>query len=215
MIRTDLDLDAARPILEAIASVGWTDLQHAYGRAADVENQLAALVVGDAATRESAWWNLWGNIHHQGTIYSATVSAVPILGRLSSWATFPDRVESILFLREVAASPGVVVWRIEADETFFDAEAQDALAKELAAHIDEIARARLRRWEAEPPEMRRGLLWLLSVLPHLHERYADLIQEERPSRFEAAWSLIARGAESEDDYDEIEEFERWILYGPS
>ena len=80
-----------------------------------MKEQLAAVAVGDDATRTSAWWNLWGNIHHQGTIYGAAVPAVPILGCLSSWRPYPDRAEAIQLLREIAAAPGVVVWHYGKD----------------------------------------------------------------------------------------------------
>jgi len=212
VVREDVDLDAARPILEAIASVAWGEHEHAYGSASDVENQLIALVVGDGATRKSAWWNLWGNVHHQGTLYSATVPAVPILGDLSRWRAFPDRVESLLFLAEVANAPGVVVAHVgENYEVTYDEDAQAALTHKLVALIDEVSRPLLSLWKIEPEQIRRSLLWLLSALPHLHENYSELIEAELPGQFEAAWTFRKRGAVSDAEYDDIQEFESWVL----
>ena len=67
-----LDLDGAESLLGAVSAVDWSAVHHAYGAASDVPGQLPAVIVGDEETRDEAWWNLWGNIHHQGTIYEAT-----------------------------------------------------------------------------------------------------------------------------------------------
>jgi hypothetical protein len=66
------DLDGAETLLGAVSAVEWGAVHHAYGPAGDVPGQLAAVIVGDDETRDEACWNLWGNIHHQGTIYEAT-----------------------------------------------------------------------------------------------------------------------------------------------
>ena len=98
-------------MIEAVDAVPWSDLCHAYGPADDVREQLIAITVGDDATREVAWWNLFGNIRHQGTIYEATVPAVPVMQRLAEWSGYPDRVNALAFLAAVAEADGVVVWR--------------------------------------------------------------------------------------------------------
>jgi hypothetical protein len=36
------------------------------------------------ATRQAAWWELWGNIHHQGSVYEATLPAVDLLIALAT-----------------------------------------------------------------------------------------------------------------------------------
>ena len=154
-VRGDLATAEARAILDVIASVPWPQLQHAYGSAADVGPELIAVTVGDAATRKVAWWNLWGNIHHQGTIYSATVPAVPILVALAEWRTFPDRFDAIFFLREVASAPGVVVWEYGAgDEIVYDADAQTALTRRLRERLDNAAARLLDASKTESDEVR-------------------------------------------------------------
>ena len=57
----------------------WADLTHAYGTAEDVPGLLTDLNSPDGATRENASYELFGNIWHQGTVYPATVKAIPIL----------------------------------------------------------------------------------------------------------------------------------------
>jgi hypothetical protein len=68
------DLDGAESLLRAVSAVDWSAVHHAYGAASDVPGQLPAVIVGDEETRDEAWWNLRGNIRHQGTIYAATAS---------------------------------------------------------------------------------------------------------------------------------------------
>jgi hypothetical protein len=93
-VRERLDENAAAEIVKAIRAVSWNELFHAYGPAGDVAAQLIAATVGDDPTRDAAWWNLWGNIHHQGTIYEATGPAAPVIARLAAWDTYPDRIQA-------------------------------------------------------------------------------------------------------------------------
>lgn len=210
--RPQLDRATASSIVDAIASVPWGELQHAYGGAEDVRNQLIAIVIGDDATRAVAWWNLWGNIHHQGTIYSATVEAVPLVARLASWTRFPDRVEALTFLRAVAAAAGVVVWTYDRDgEIVYDEVAQDALTAQLAVNVARALPMVFESWRRQPAEIQRALLWLLSPLPQFDARYEALIREVLPDRFGTAWALVRSGPESEQDADAIFAFEEWAL----
>jgi hypothetical protein len=185
--RPDADSEEAPAIVAAIQAVDWANLSHAYGPASDVEAQLIAVAVGDDATRSAAWWDLWGNIHHQGTIYEATVPAVPIIGRLAAWRAFPDRVEAMAMLREVAAD------------------------EEVQTDARDVARGLLERWEEEPAEIRRALLGLLSALPELHDERSDLIERELPDRFGRAWGVVLRGPASQEEFDELDAFERWSM----
>ena len=130
VVEDDLDFSGAAIVIEAVDAVPWGDLCHAYGPADDVREQLIAITVGDDATREVAWWNLFGNIHHQGTIYEATVRAVPIMQRLAEWSGYPDRVDALSFLAAVAEAGGVVVWRYDSGgEIAYDDERQASLAR--------------------------------------------------------------------------------------
>lgn len=63
-----------RPLSE-LDQVNWAHLEHAYGSAEDVPDQLRRIAAGDSEAFESAFGNLW----HQGTVYSATAAAVPFL----------------------------------------------------------------------------------------------------------------------------------------
>lgn len=63
-----------RPLSE-LDQVDWASLNHAYGSAEDVPDQLRAIAKGD----EEAFSDAFGNLWHQGTVYSATAAAVPFL----------------------------------------------------------------------------------------------------------------------------------------
>lgn len=62
-------------MLEGLDAIAWGELEHAYGSADDVPEILRQLAEGD----DEALWELFGNIWHQGTVYSATSPAVPFL----------------------------------------------------------------------------------------------------------------------------------------
>ncbi|MFE2245149.1 hypothetical protein [Streptomyces sp. INR7] len=81
--------------------VPWHDLTHAYGPAADVPELIRALYAADDDTAEEAIYELYGNIHHQGTVYPASAPAVPFLAHAVLHA--PGRRDELLMLLAVLA----------------------------------------------------------------------------------------------------------------
>ncbi|MCW3814678.1 hypothetical protein ONA91_09445 [Micromonospora sp. DR5-3] len=73
-------------MLNRLDEIDWTRLTHAYGTAEDVPDLLRALASDDEDEVEEALSEIIGSIFHQGTVYSATVPAVPILVELASAA---------------------------------------------------------------------------------------------------------------------------------
>lgn len=71
-------------VLAGLDDRPWGDVEHAYGSAEDVPAVLRALADDDPATAGAALHELYGNIWHQGTVYAATVEAVPFLARLAA-----------------------------------------------------------------------------------------------------------------------------------
>jgi hypothetical protein len=63
------------------SSKRWHELAHAYGAADDVPALLkrARLDIGSGANAESAWFDLWSALCHQGDAYTASYAAVPEL----------------------------------------------------------------------------------------------------------------------------------------
>src|SRR5262245_55817641 len=77
----------------------WSDLTHAYGSAEDVPELLEDLNSADKQTREDACSELFGNIWHQGTVYPATVKALP---ELIALLRSPDCIDRNLIAALVA-----------------------------------------------------------------------------------------------------------------
>ncbi len=215
VVRPGLDVEGARRLLEQVAAVPWSELHHAYGPGTDVPGQLAAVIVGNDGTREEAWWNLWGNIHHQGTIYEATVPAVPLLLGLADWREHPDRAQALLMLREVGAAEGVsVCGHDENEELVSDGDVRQRLYPALRSVLSTGAARLLDRWPSEPAAVRRALLWLLSVLPDMRAHHDALITETLPGQHRRAWDLeLADSADSQEDADAVLALEDWIHDG--
>ncbi|MFE4701200.1 hypothetical protein ACFRIC_29490 [Streptomyces sp. NPDC056738] len=81
--------------------VPWSELDHAYGPAEDVPELIRALYGHDEEAADEAVYELYGNIHHQGTIYEASAPAVPFLAHAALHA--PRKREDLLMLLAVLA----------------------------------------------------------------------------------------------------------------
>jgi hypothetical protein len=82
--------------------IDWSKLQHAYGEASDVPALLSGIGSADKQVRKSAWEQLWGNLFHQGTRYSASVAAVPRIGEFISSKRAPERDQAIYYWLHLA-----------------------------------------------------------------------------------------------------------------
>src|SRR4051812_6165603 len=69
-------------MLDGLDAVAWGALSHAYGKAHDTPELLRRAAHDDEAISE-----LHGSIFHQGSVYSATVAAVPFLAELAAAGT--------------------------------------------------------------------------------------------------------------------------------
>jgi hypothetical protein len=73
----------AKDILAGVDDIPWRELGHAYGEAGAVPALLRTLALGSGGAEE-ALGELYGSICHQGSVYSATVYAVPFLARIAA-----------------------------------------------------------------------------------------------------------------------------------
>lgn len=133
----------------------WATLQHAYGSAEDVPAVLRALTDDDAEAAGAALHELYGNIWHQGTVYAATVEAVPFLARLAAAGCRSADVLALLGSiaesddeHEVArgACRGAVAAQLPLVLPLLDAE--DAQVRQAAAWVSGHTAARDRAWPA-------------------------------------------------------------------
>jgi hypothetical protein len=93
-------------LLSDLSDIAWRDMTHAYGRASDVPGLLRALVSGDQTKRDKAFHELFGNIWHQGTVYEATVHALPFLIRLLADPDCEDRDSMAQLVASILAGQG-------------------------------------------------------------------------------------------------------------
>ena len=62
----------------SLDSPRWSELSHAYGRAADIPNLLRQLEsLPSAENDKEPWFSIWSALAHQGDVYSASFAAVP------------------------------------------------------------------------------------------------------------------------------------------
>lgn len=80
----------------------WSELEDAYGSATEVPDRLAALASTSEEVRNKAYKFCYSNLFHQGSRYSASVAAVPILFRLALAHDTPDRGDIIQLLLHLA-----------------------------------------------------------------------------------------------------------------
>lgn len=88
----------ALPDFSKLYEVDWKNTTHAYGEATDVPQQIMRLCSEDNETREAAWWQLWGNLFHQGTRYPASVLAVPYFIDLLKYEQVADKEKIMQYL---------------------------------------------------------------------------------------------------------------------
>ncbi|MGI5525598.1 hypothetical protein ACQEUX_32295 [Micromonospora sp. CA-259024] len=81
-------------MLNGLNEINWADLLHAYGPAEDTPDLLRAMASADEDEADEALDGFVGSVFHQGTVYPATVPAVPFLAELAS--TAPHQRASIL-----------------------------------------------------------------------------------------------------------------------
>jgi hypothetical protein len=91
-------------VLAGLDAIQWNNFHHAYGAASDVPDQLRALLSKHREARGKALYELFGNIWHQGTVYSATPVAVPFLIEIVTETTSADRADVLGLLGAIAES---------------------------------------------------------------------------------------------------------------
>ncbi|MFB7945366.1 hypothetical protein ACFC6L_10630 [Kitasatospora phosalacinea] len=93
--------------LDGIHLTDWSRLRHAYGPATDVPALLHALATAaDPEALSEAEQEVWSSLVHQGTVYGATVAAVPFLAALAAAAaaTTANRAAALGVLASIAES---------------------------------------------------------------------------------------------------------------
>lgn len=210
--RTGLDETRALSGLAGLDAVEWGGLHDAYGPATEVPTLLLAVAVGDEETRSPAWWNLWGRVLHQGSVYEATLPTIEPLVALATWGEYPDRPEALAMLCEAARSDDVRVWRYDGrGEIVHDEFRQRWLRGALRAAVRDRTAELLGTWREEPDRVRRAQLWMLSSLPASVGAYRELVDSVLPAEHREAWrALLVDEDLDEDGSDRIWALEAWV-----
>jgi hypothetical protein len=196
-------------MLRGLDDVGWSELTHAYGEAVDTADLLRQAASPDREAAKEAVSELYGSIFHQGTVYPATVAAVPFLAELAGAATY-GRADLVWLLGQLAdprhayghesaavraavsaQSPALLTLLADADEDVREAAAYAA----AQAGVD--AESLWERWRAETSEpvqasfaLALGLIDPAAAEPVL----AELVVRSAPRvRLAAAVAMLRAG----------------------
>ena len=93
---------AGEPKLSILDQIPWIELDHAYGSAVDVPEQIRALLSPDSERRRSTIFSFTCNIYHQGSVYSSTVAAIGVFQHLLQYPQTPDRSRILELLASFA-----------------------------------------------------------------------------------------------------------------
>lgn len=93
---------SGEPDLSMVDQVPWAELHHAYGSAIDVPSQFQSLVSPDAEVRRRTIYSFTCNIFHQGSVYPATVAAIPIFQHLLRYKQVADKSKILELLASFA-----------------------------------------------------------------------------------------------------------------
>jgi hypothetical protein len=66
-------------VFAGLDDIDWAALRHAYGPAGEVPGLLHGLIDADPAIRDEAVDQMYSAVHHQRSVYDATIAAVPFL----------------------------------------------------------------------------------------------------------------------------------------
>jgi HEAT repeat protein len=88
--------------IEGLDSIEWRTLSHALGDAGDTPTLLKGLLSDRAEERKEAQYQLLTTIWHQGTIYEASIYAVPFLIKMLSSSSTPERENIALLVASLA-----------------------------------------------------------------------------------------------------------------
>lgn len=187
-------------MLKGLDEIEWEKLSHAYGSARDVPGLLRALLSDEAANRESALAELYGSIWHQGTIYEATIFAVPFLIELLAHPATADKAGIACLLASIADGGGYLEAHVrsEADKETWRgvlAKQRKELESELKREAEIARRVREAAREALPllaPYLSHSEADVRSLIPRALASFPEDAETYLPM-LEAALAMEADG----------------------
>lgn len=104
--------------------MNWNDLETANGNAAEIPALLSQLssFPDETIYEDDPWYSLWGNLFHEGTVYSAAFAAVPEIIKVLESA--PEKATLSFFLLPIAIEIAREKEEIEIDQELLPAYRQ-------------------------------------------------------------------------------------------
>ena len=96
-------------MLEALDTVPWRTLEHAYGEASEVPRLIRDLASSQEEVRQAAQTTLGFTVYHQGTVYSSTAYVVPFFCELlEATQREEDKFWFLTFFIDIACASSVL-----------------------------------------------------------------------------------------------------------
>jgi hypothetical protein len=197
-------------MFEGLDAIDWAALRHAYGEASDVPATLRRLVSDDESVRQEALSDLCGTIWHQGTVYEATVPAIPFLYSLLTIDGPHDKPGIVALLTVIADGRGY--YQVHAKE-----ERDSSVLAAVLARRDTTLEEELKREANYVERIRAAICEGLSLLlPYLRDpseeirRFVAIALAEYPERREQSLPALRAAVEVEQDADALAEMEKAI-----
>ena len=86
------------------SATDWKSLSHAYGEASDIPALIARLSADCADPTHPLWEKLWSRLCHQGTVYSASYAALPLLLERAQSLAPEKRIDPLVLMGAIVAS---------------------------------------------------------------------------------------------------------------
>lgn len=86
------------------SSTDWKSLSHAYGEASDIPVLINQLSADCADPSHPLWEKLWSRLCHQGTVYSASYAALPLLLERTESIAPEERIMPLVLMGAIVAS---------------------------------------------------------------------------------------------------------------
>lgn len=206
--------DSVPPLsaLRELDTLDWSAVSDAYGSATKVPALLRALVSCEPIHRDYAVQALLQYIWHQGTVYSATALAVPVLFELLDSSGTPDRSMIATLIATIAGGEPPFArcegnpqeadkWRRIQDQSGRSLDVEIAEGRQFFSEIRKQIAARLDLLypyiRDSDPEVRRSVVIAVGQFPNITDRVLpDLMAAlaEEPEEFvrEALQEVINR-----------------------
>ena len=199
-------------MLEQLDSIDWASLGHAYGSAADVPHQLRSLLSDDEEIRQKALEELFGNIYHQGTVYEASIYAIPFLIEFLDDPNYQAKDDIVQLFACIAGGKGYLEVHAVDDQGQIDwNEISAGHGRSLNEEIQKETKVIKMVRAASSPHVPRLLPYLAHGEPDMREVIAVMLTYF-PEHFEMAIPALETATSIEIDEDVQEYMQSALEY---